>query len=155
MENYKWDIKEYDWGKVGQLKEIYRTKDCKIKYSESNYWPIDLNNGQGIDVDQGLQKLEKRKKDFILKYWEFKVEDESHDAKAQRNSTEYNFIIEGEIRGDVGGEEILLRAGDFIIIRPGVVINLQKEIRKPTKGITIKVPGIENDEIKSKQFKNK
>jgi len=94
-------------------------------------------------------------KDFEFKYWEFKVGEKSHEPKVQRNATEYNFIIEGQIRGKVDDiKDILLEAGDYIVIKPGFVINLQEEVIKDTKGITIKVPSIKDDTIKKSCFNN-
>jgi mannose-6-phosphate isomerase-like protein (cupin superfamily) len=154
MNEYKWITTKYDWGQIGKLKDVYRDGD-KIKYTDADYWPIDTFHGiGGININRNLYNLDDTKKDFVLKYWEFREEDtEKHGAKVQRNSTEYNFIIEGEIRGNVDKtNDIFLQAGDFIVIKPGFLVNLQKQVIKNTKGITIKIPGIEKDEIKEDVF---
>lgn len=147
----KWSIIEYHWGLTGKIDDEFREAD-KLKYIEEDYWPIANSNLWEIKSDNKID----RKKDFELKYWEFKEndKDKSHCPKLQRNAVEYDFIIEGEIIGDISNDkeiikqDIILRAGDFIVIKPGFLINLQKQINKNTKGITIKIPGIENDTFK-------
>jgi uncharacterized cupin superfamily protein len=152
----------YKWGQIGRLKEEYRENN-KIKHTAEGYWPFGIfveNEGNKKLEEYKLEKKEiyanlAKTEDFEFKYWEFKAGEKSHEPKVQRNATEYNFIIEGQIRGRVDDkDDIFLEAGDYIIINPGFVINLQKEVIKDTKGITIKIPSIQNDTIKKSRFDN-
>ena len=91
----------------------------------------------------------RQSKDLEIKYWTFKeTKNPSHELKVQRNSTEYTFIITGEIIGRVEGEKINLKTGDYIIIRPGTVNNLVEEVAEDVIGITIKAPSLQNDTVK-------
>ena len=87
---------------------------------------------------------------FEFKYWHFnKGEEYKHEPKFQITATEYNFIIKGKIIGRVGNQkDIILEAGDYIIIQPGEIVNLQQEIVEDVEGITIKVPSRHGDTIK-------
>jgi hypothetical protein len=148
----KWKLPEkYNWGEIYRLKDEYRDSD-KLKYLEEDFWFIGAFDERGINHEKHLDQV--AKKDFGLKYWEFKKNvSKQHESKVQRNCTEYNFVLEGEIQGSIEKEkDIILQAGDFIVTRPGFVINLQEKINKDTKGITIKVPLIEDDEIKKSKF---
>lgn len=163
MPNNKWTIEYYEWGQIGRLNEQFRDGD-KLKYTDEDYWPFGIficDGEEKISEDYQLIKKEAYKnlakiKDFEFKYWEFRkncCSTKPHESKLQRNAMEYNFIIEGKIRGRVDKEkDIILKAGDYIIIRPGFVINLEQEIIKDTKGITIKTPSIKGDTIKKKKF---
>jgi glyoxylate utilization-related uncharacterized protein len=153
MNESKWDKVEFEWGHFCKLKSQYKIKDefrqnTQMSYQEKDYWPIDLYQNHEIKISDHL-KGEENFKDFILKYWEFKKDvPKIHSSKSQKNSIEYNFIIEGKIQGMIMDNEVVLEAGDFVVIKPGFEINLQGKVLEDTKGITIKIPGIENDEIK-------
>ena len=89
---------------------------------------------------------------FEMKYWTFKTTDNpDHELKVQRNATEYTFIITGEIIGKVEAEKVNLKAGDYIIIKPGTVNNLVEKVIKDVIGITIKTPSSQNDTVKIKK----
>ena len=107
-ENYK--ITQDTWGEIG-----------KIKGPQNFFWFI----GSFIDSPS----LAKRD-DFEVKYWEFKKGEEyKHKPKFQVLCTEYNFIIEGKIMGRIGDKKgIVLEKGDYIVIRPGEIVNLQQVI---------------------------
>lgn len=128
-ENYK--ITQDTWGEIG-----------KIKGPQNFFWFI----GSFIDSPS----LAKRD-DFEVKYWEFKKGEEyKHKPKFQVLCTEYNFIIEGKIMGKVGDKKgIVLERGDYIVIRPGEIVNLQQVIIEDVKGITIKTPSRHGDTIKN------
>ncbi len=157
MEKYEWKTKKYDWGEIGKLKSKYRNEGVKIEDDRKNqirdkkkeerdgYWAF------GRFVKDG--KLAKTE-DFEFKYWMFRVneKDKPHKPKFQRCSKEYNFIIEGKIKGRVGNtRNIILEAGDYIIIKPGFVVSLQQEIKEDVRGITIKVPSCKDDTVKKSE----
>jgi len=132
----KWETKKYritkdNWGEIGKLKTEANKED----------WVF----GSFREIDS-LAKTD----DFELKYWFFKKDEEfRHEAKFQVLATEYNFIIKGKIKGRVGDKkDIVLEAGDYIVIKPGEIVNLQQEIVEDVEGITIKVPSRHGDTIK-------
>lgn len=160
MEESKWFIEEGRWGQVGRLKKEYKNKKTRernvlkqaIKFNTCNnkeqepikYWPFSL-------TEKGLAKTDL----FEFKFWFFPKSTKNpkpnkklklHKEKINTSALEYNFIIEGETEGIVGEDKINLRAGDYIIIKPGFVINLQDNIKKDLMGITIKVPYKDQDD---------
>jgi len=136
MEEENWEIKNYNitkkkWGEIGKLK----TEGDKYDWIFGSF-----------RENKSLAKNEV----FELKYWNFKKGDEcKHDPKFQISATEYNFILKGKIKGRVGDtKDIVLEGGDYIIIQPGEIVNLQQEIIEDVEGITIKVPSRHGDTIK-------
>jgi len=126
----KYKVTQEDWGEIGQLQN---------------------NSSVGNWVFGSFREIESlaNTQDFELKYWEFQKSSQAHEPKFQVLATEYNFIIEGRIRGRVGDKKgIELKTGDYIIIKPGEIVNLQQEVLENTKGVTIKVPSRHGDTIK-------
>lgn len=144
MNESKWEKTEFDWGHFYKFKNEYKNQD--------SYWFVGTQDDRGININRELLNIHENCKDFIIKYWEFKKGSTDHEPKAQRNSIEYNFIIEGKITGRIAETKLTLNQGDFVVIKPGFVINLQEEVLEYTKGITVKVPGIARDEIKKGDF---
>lgn len=136
MEEESWEIKNYnitkkEWGEIGKLKSTGNKQDWVFGFFR------EINS---------LAKTE----NFEFKYWHFnKGEECKHEPKFQVTGTEYNFIIKGKIKGRVGDQkDIILKTGDYIIIRPGEIVNLQQEIIEEVEGITIKTPSRHGDTIK-------
>jgi mannose-6-phosphate isomerase-like protein (cupin superfamily) len=157
---YQWEIEEVRWGQIGRLKEECRNnikagdvETCQIKNEPKGYWPFTINA-----EDKGLAKTEI----FEFKHWMFKAGEKSHEAKVQRTATEYDFIIEGRIRakvrivkdGQFEDKEFSLKAGDYVIIKPGFINNLEKEVIEDVRGVTIKIPSVKDDTIKESYFKD-
>ena len=46
---------------------------------------------------------------------------------------------------------IVLKKGEYAIIKPGVVNNLVEKVNEKATGITIKVPSVEDDTVKIKK----
>jgi len=154
--HYQWKTKinKYKWGQIGtfdsKLRKNLKAEEIKkhqIKYNKDGYWPFTIN-AEG----KGLAKTEA----FEFKYWAFpateksiKVKGKPHEPKFQCCATEYNFIIEGKIKGQVGKtKNIILKAGDYIVIKPGFPVDLQQVVMEDVKGITIKTPSRKGDTIK-------
>jgi len=131
MGEEKWEIKNYTWGEVGN----FQNEDNKHDWIFGSFRDI-----------KSLAKTE----DFEFKYWSFKKGEEiKHEPKFQILAKEYNLIIKGKIKGRVGDKkDIILGAGDYIIIEPGEIVNLQQEIMEDVEGITIKTPSRHGDTIK-------
>jgi mannose-6-phosphate isomerase-like protein (cupin superfamily) len=130
-ETEKYEITKGNWGEMGKLK----TGGNKRGWIFGSFREI-----------KSLAKTN----DFELKYWFFKKGEEAlHEPKFQVLATEYNFIMRGKIKGRVGDKkDIILEAGDYIVIRPGEIVNLQQEIIEDVEGITIKAPSRHGDTIK-------
>ena len=79
-----------------------------------------------------------------LKYWKFnKGEESSHKPKTlgEPVATECDMIFQGKVRGNIGGEQITLSAGEYVIIPPNTPSNLIEEVlEEPLVGLTIKAP---------------
>lgn len=82
-----------------------------------------------------------RKNDAVeIKYWEFKAgKDTNHPAKIS-SIIECTFILKGKIRGVIDGDEIILEAGDYVVIEPGTPNNVPAEALEDVAGITVKAP---------------
>lgn len=128
----KYCVEKHNWGEIGKL----------ISGKDKCGWIF----GSFIKEIKSLAKTE----DFELKYW--KLDKPSHEPKFQVLATEYNFIIKGRIKGRIrnaeGDTEVQLKEGDYIVIKPGEIINLQEEINEEVEGMTIKVPSRHGDTIK-------
>ena len=55
----------------------------------------------------------------------------------------------------VNKKDIILEAGDYIIIEPGEIVNLQQEIIEDVEGITIKTPSRYGDTIKKSSIEKR
>ena len=78
-----------------------------------------------------------------LKYWRFnKGEEASHEPKnGEPLSTEFDLILSGRVHGVIAGMDIILSAGEYVIIPPNTPSNLiLKVLEEPVIGLTIKAP---------------
>jgi mannose-6-phosphate isomerase-like protein (cupin superfamily) len=141
MQEKKWETEQYKMTKYDEAVEVGKLKALK--------------NGWVFGSFREIESLA-RTENFELKYWEFKKGDAPHhEPKFQILATEYNFIIEGRIKGRIGDiKDIELGMGDYVVIRPGEIVNLQEEIIEDVKGITIKVPSRHGDTIKKSLIEN-
>ncbi|MCK4781665.1 cupin domain-containing protein [Candidatus Parcubacteria bacterium] len=83
-----------------------------------------------------------------IKYWRFKKgEVVKKEYKTQCCSVEVTIILQGKIDGEVDGREINLKAGEYIIIPPGVANAFPVNVYEDVEGLTIKSPSIPEDKI--------
>ena len=81
-----------------------------------------------------------RKTDLAeVKYWEYAIGPNDHPPKISE-TLECTLILSGSCKGFVAGEEYTFRAGNYVVIEPGIPNNLVAEILEPIVGITIKAP---------------
>jgi len=81
-----------------------------------------------------------RKNDAVeIKYWEYKIGPTDHQMK-ESSIIECTFILKGKTRAIINGEEIILSAGDYVVIEPGIPNNTVSEILEDVVGLTIKAP---------------
>jgi quercetin dioxygenase-like cupin family protein len=74
-----------------------------------------------------------------IKYWEFDQGLTDHPRKTS-DIVEFTTLLEGMVRGEIDEEEILLRAGEYVIIPRGVPNNTVIEAIRPSRGLTVKAP---------------
>jgi quercetin dioxygenase-like cupin family protein len=74
-----------------------------------------------------------------IKYWEFKTGATDHPLK-QSATIECTFILKGKTRAMIADEEIILVAGDYVVIEPGTPNNTVVEILEDAAGLTVKAP---------------
>jgi quercetin dioxygenase-like cupin family protein len=90
----------------------------------------------GSFMPEGLLKLE----EVEIKYWEFAAGEEAKSYQKESAIVECTFILKGRTRCLVNGDEIELKAGDYIVIHPGTPNNTVAEILEDAQGLTIKAP---------------
>jgi quercetin dioxygenase-like cupin family protein len=77
--------------------------------------------------------------DLEIKYWEYPKGPADHGYKSSA-TIEVTFILKGATRAEVDGEEIVLNAGDYVIIQPGTPNNTVLEVLADAAGLTVKAP---------------
>lgn len=81
-----------------------------------------------------------RKTDAVeIKYWEYKAGPTDHPMK-QSSIIECTFILKGRTKALIHGKEIILTAGEYVVIEPGTPNNTVFEILEDAAGLTIKAP---------------
>lgn len=74
-----------------------------------------------------------------IKYWEFPVGPTDHPFKTS-SIIECTFILKGKAKGIVNGEEVVMQAGDYVVIEPGTPNNIPTEVLEDIVGLTVKAP---------------
>lgn len=96
------------------------------------------NNGWivGTFVDS-----EPRKNEAVeIKYWEYSAGDTAKQYLKTSAIIECTFILKGSTKCLVDDQEIILNAGDYVVIKPGTPNNTVAEILEDVIGLTIKAP---------------
>jgi mannose-6-phosphate isomerase-like protein (cupin superfamily) len=110
------------------------------KYYVGSYRDDSLNEpNHGWIVGKFKDAVPRKNNEVEIKYWEFKVGLNDHPAK-ESAIIECTFILSGKAKGFIGDNEVILQAGDYIVIQPGTPNNIVAEILEPTSGLTIKAP---------------
>lgn len=91
----------------------------------------------GTFMEAGPRKTEQ----VEVKYWEFKTGQDPKQGRLKTSSTiECTFVLKGETKCLINGDEVRLKAGDYIVIPPGLANNTVAEIIADAAGITVKAP---------------
>lgn len=98
----------------------------------------------GWVVGTFLQDLSRQTEHMEVKYWEYPKGVPGHDTKSSSGVTEWIYILKGESRALLGDREIILRAGDYVLVHPGTVSNPLLEVLEDICGITVKSPSKPN-----------
>jgi len=110
------------------------------KYYIGDYREDGLNEPNRGWIVGKFKETVPRKNDAVeIKYWEFDVGATDHPLK-ESSIIECTFVLSGKTKGTIAGNEILLKAGDYVVIQPGTPNNLVAEILEPATGLTVKAP---------------
>lgn len=82
-----------------------------------------------------------RKNDAVeIMYWEFQAVLPTNHPMKKSSIIECTFILKGKTRAIIDGQDMILSAGDYIVIEPGTPNNLVVEILEDAAGLTVKAP---------------
>lgn len=110
------------------------------KYYVGSYREDAINeSNRGWLVGTFKESLPRKSDEVEIKYWEFEVGPNDHPLK-ESAIIECTFILSGKTRAIIDDQELLLNAGDYVVIHPDTKNNLVMEIIEPTTGITVKAP---------------
>jgi len=93
----------------------------------------------GWIVGKFKDEAPRKNNEVEINYWEFEVGLTNHPTK-ESTIIECTFVLSGKVKGIVAGEEVILKAGDYIVIEPGVSNNIVIEILENATGLTVKAP---------------
>jgi mannose-6-phosphate isomerase-like protein (cupin superfamily) len=106
-----------------------------------NYREDALNGpNRGWIVGTFIQDLPRKNDELEIMYWEFKAGEATNHPLKVSSIIECTLILKGRTRCVIDGQEKILKAGDYIVIKPGVPNNNVFEILEDVSGITIKAP---------------
>jgi quercetin dioxygenase-like cupin family protein len=99
---------------------------------------VDVHNGWIIGT---FMEESPRKNDKVeIKYWSYlKGANQGHDTK-KSSIIECTFVLTGAVKGVIDGEEIIFRAGDYVVIQPETPNNMIIDVLEDTTGLTVKAP---------------
>lgn len=102
----------------------------------------DALNGpnRGWIVGTFIENLPRKNNEVEIMYWEFKAGEVTNHPMKVSSIIECTLILKGKTKCLIDGEERILKAGDYIVIKPGVPNNNVFEILEDVAGITIKAP---------------
>ena len=109
-------------------------------YYVGSYRDDGLNDpNRGWIVGKFKDTLPRKNDEVEIKYWEYEVGMTEHPLK-ESSIIECTFILSGKTRALIESQEIILKTGDYVVIKPGIKNNTVLEILEPTSGLTIKAP---------------
>ena len=109
-------------------------------YYVGSYRDDGLNDpNRGWIVGKFKDTLPRKNDEVEIKYWEYEVGMTEHPLK-ESSIIECTFILSGKTRALIDSQEIILKTGDYVVIKPGIKNNTVLEILEPTSGLTIKAP---------------
>lgn len=109
-------------------------------YYVGSYRNDALNDpNHGWIVGKFKDTLPRKTDEVEIKYWEFEVGPTDHPTK-ESAIIECTLLLSGKTKALINDEELVLQAGDYVVIKPGIRNNLVLEVLEPATGITIKAP---------------
>lgn len=98
------------------------------------------NTHRGWVVGKFMEDGTVAKNDAVeLLYWEFNPGLTGHPTKTS-TIIEITIILEGSIAGEIEGKPIVLKKGQYIVIKPGTINNIAQNALERVVGLTIKAP---------------
>jgi quercetin dioxygenase-like cupin family protein len=94
---------------------------------------------RGWIVGQFKPDAPRRTDQVEIKYWEFPAGPSDHPAKTS-TIIECTLVLKGVVRAVIDGHELILSAGDYVVIAPGTPNNTVVEILEDAAGLTVKAP---------------
>lgn len=95
---------------------------------------------RGWIIGEFIKDYPRKNNEFEVKYWEFKAGDIVNHGIKVSATIECTLILKGKTKCFIDGQDIILKQGDYIVIKPGVQNNSVAEILEDVVGITIKAP---------------
>jgi len=119
-----------------------RERECSIRKG----WLLGQFMNEKENDKRGTDKV-------AIKFWQFKKgKPTNHEPKYQRFAVECTFILKGKIKAQIDSNEIMLVAGDYVVIPANIISNLALEVLEDAEGLTIKAPScIPDDTVKLAQ----
>jgi hypothetical protein len=112
----------------------------KAEYYVGKYADDALNGpNRGWIVGSFMEQGPRNVRDVEVKYWEYPAGVTDHSCK-ESATFEVTFILQGETRARIADDEIILKAGAYVVIPPGMANNLVQEILIDAAGLTVKAP---------------
>lgn len=109
-------------------------------YYVGSYKEDALNDpNRGWIVGKFKEDPPRKNNEIEIKYWEFSKGSTDHPMK-ESSIIECTFILKGRTRAIINNEEVILSAGDYIVIGPGTPNNTVAEILEDAAGLTVKAP---------------
>jgi len=105
------------------------------------YYREDGLNGpnRGWIVGKFMDELPRKNNSVEIKYWEYKVGETDHPMK-ESSIIECTIILKGKIKAVINGDELVLKAGEYVVVEPGIPNNTATYVLEDTIGLTIKAP---------------
>ena len=94
----------------------------------------------GWIIGRFMKDPPRKNEEVEIKYWEFKVDEESNHPKKVSSIIECTFVLSGKLKAIIDNEEIILKQGDYIVIKPGIMNNTISQVLENATGLTIKAP---------------
>lgn len=118
--------------------------------SVPNYYIGDLRHDATTNTHRGWvvgsfmeEGLAQKNNEVEILYWEFEAGPIKHPTKIS-TILEVTIILKGSIAGEIDGKALVLKNGQYIVIRPGTVNNIAQKALEKVVGITIKAPSDPN-----------
>ena len=86
-----------------------------------------------------MDELPRKNNSVEIKYWEYKVGETDHPMK-ESSIIECTIILKGKIKAVINGDELVLKAGEYVVVEPGIPNNTATYVLEDTIGLTIKAP---------------
>lgn len=88
---------------------------------------------EGRDSDRHVREME-------VKYWEYSPGGAGQHGLKVSATLEWSMILTGSTVAQLGEEEVILSAGDYVLIMPNTPNNLVSRVVEKVAAVTVKAP---------------